>query len=350
MNVLDYIVVGQGLAGTLLGHQLESRGKSFVIFDKGHSGASSSIAAGIINPITGRRFVKSWMFDLVVPDALRNYRELESRLQISILKEINIIRSLPDQTAENDWNAKSAIPEYGKHMVFPADNSDFRNHLILDGYWSEVRGSYQVDIPALISSYRSYISQRNFLREEYFSNSEVQIHDGNIHYRDIQAKHLILCEGAAVSGNTTLKSTWLNPSKGEILRLRIPGFHPSKLFKRKYFLAPLRDGTFWFGAKDGWHFDDDLPSSEGDRLLKKHAAQMITVPYEVLEHVAAIRPTVNDRRPVVGPHPTIDHAFILNGFGTKGASLAPYWSSRLIALIEEGRPIEKEVELKRFGN
>ena len=61
--MLDYIIVGQGLAGTHLGFELESRGKSIRIIDNNFKNSSSKVAGGMFNPITGRNMVKTWKAD-----------------------------------------------------------------------------------------------------------------------------------------------------------------------------------------------------------------------------------------------------------------------------------------------
>ena len=54
---VDYLIIGQGLAGSLLAWELIQRRCSVVVVDNGNENASQ-IAAGLINPITGMRFVK----------------------------------------------------------------------------------------------------------------------------------------------------------------------------------------------------------------------------------------------------------------------------------------------------
>ena len=71
MIEVDFMIVGQGLAGSLLASELLDAGKTIQIFDADHEGAASAIAAGIINPITGRRLVKSWMIMSFYPLPLR---------------------------------------------------------------------------------------------------------------------------------------------------------------------------------------------------------------------------------------------------------------------------------------
>ena len=344
---VDYIVIGQGLAGTLVCCLLEELGRSFIVFDQGHQGTSSSIAAGIINPITGRRFVKSWMYDDLLPIAINRYQVMEKKLNIKLLRPQNILRYLHDTKAENDWLSKSAHPSYRKYIL-AEPRLDTRGILNLSGRWGEVTRSYQLDIPLLISNYRDHLKEKSKLREQRF---DIELFMNRIAVQEIygiQFEKAIFCEGHLMCNNALFAGSFLNPSKGEILLIRIPGFETLQNVKKKFFLVPWREDYFWFGAKDGWQFEDPHPSELGHELLIKHARELINVEFEILAHKAAIRPTIKDRRPVIGRHPQYENIYLFNGLGTKGASLGPYWAQRLVANIELGDHLPKEVNVARF--
>jgi glycine/D-amino acid oxidase-like deaminating enzyme len=93
----DILIVGQGLAGSLLAWELECAGISFVIADRGHSTAATLAAAGIINPITGRRLAKSWRIDVFHPFARATYRALERALGVTLWREMRVRRFFADE-------------------------------------------------------------------------------------------------------------------------------------------------------------------------------------------------------------------------------------------------------------
>ncbi|NND34760.1 MAG: FAD-binding oxidoreductase, partial [Saprospiraceae bacterium] len=219
---VDYIVVGQGLAGTLVCWMLEERGRKFVVFDQGHAGSSSNIAAGIINPVTGRRYVKSWMYDELLPTALACYSNMEMRLNVTLLRQRNILRYLPDFKSENDWLSKSAKPGYHTYILSRAETEE-TSQLDLGGMWGEVTNSYQLDIGTLISSYRRHLREKSLLREQVFdSELLLKCRDTQTIY-GLSFERIVFCEGHLVSNNRLFASDFLNPSKGEVLILRIPG-------------------------------------------------------------------------------------------------------------------------------
>lgn len=350
-KVIDYLIVGQGLAGSLLADLLLKGGKQIMVYDEGHLGSSTANAAGIINPVTGRRFVKSWMFDQLIEVALAQYQSLQLSLGVHLIRERNIVRSLPDRKAMNDWLMKSQWPDYAPYVVEEPGLEELQEFLDVQGLWSEVTGGYQIDLPVLIMAMRKRLLEMKVLREEHFETELMRHRGGSVYYTDLQAKQVIFCEGFKLASNPLFESSvFLNPSKGENFLLKIPGQSMERMIKRKFFLVPLQDEIYWFGAKDGWYFEDGNPTNEAYDLLKRHAFKLIKVPFEILEHRAAIRPTIKDRRPVIGKHPAFPNVYLFNGLGTKGASLGPYWARTLIQHIEEGSSLGQEVDLCRFAN
>lgn len=348
---IDYLIVGQGLAGTLLADLLLRRGKRIMVYDQGHEGSSTKNAAGIINPITGRRFVKSWMYDELIAVALSHYQRLEESLEVPLIQRRNIVRSLPDQKTLNDWLMKATWEDYREYVIAKPGLEIFFSHLNLEGLWCEVTGGYQVDLVTMIGKMRKRLLQSDSLREEYFEAAGVESEGDILHYADLVANYLIFAEGYRVAENIFFANQkFLNPSKGENLILRIPDFVPNKMIKKKYFLVPMHEDLFWFGAKDGWHFEDSTPSDEAYSFMMRQARSLIKVPFEVVEHRAAVRPTIRDRRPVIGAHPDIKNVYIFNGLGTKGSSLGPYWAERLIKHIESGGDLDRVVDPWRFSH
>ena len=120
------------------------------------------------------------------------------------------------------------------------------------------------------------------------------------------------------------------------------------MLKNQVFIVPQTDRNHWIGATADNQFQDGLPSHEGRHRLDTKLQSVLKVPYRVVEHRAAIRPTVKDRRPILGPHPRHLNLFIFNGLGTKGTSLAPLCSRWLADQLLFGTPIPAEVNIDRF--
>ncbi|NND05368.1 MAG: FAD-binding oxidoreductase [Saprospiraceae bacterium] len=343
---VDFIIVGQGLSGTLLAHQFESQGFSFFIIDEVQSNSSSRLAAGVMNPITGRRFVKSWMYDTLLPKALDTYRYIENKLDCSLVSERNILRIFPDQKQENDWLARSGFSEYGRYIL---DDPSLGYFQPFDKKWrfGEVCGSYQIDIPQLLNRSRERWSQSDRIYEEKLDHHSLSLSRA-VTYKKITASHIVFCEGERLRFNPLFKSNILDVSRGDVLLLKIPNLPVNKMIKKKYFLIRLAGDRFWFGAKNSWDIDDTLPSAEFKIDLIRALEDLISVPYEIMDYKAAIRPTVQDRRPIIGKHPDHTGVWVFNGLGTKGASLGPYWAEALTSAITNQQSLPSEVDVSRF--
>ena len=150
----DVLIIGQGLAGTLLTRLLLKAGKTVQIIDAGHHGSSTKVAAGIVNPITGRRFVKSWLFSDLYPVAEKMYREIEQETGLELFHRKKIIRVLTTAEQENEWHSRSAWPEMKPHMDGPPADFTCQKHFKSVFSLGTTRGGAQVNIGKLIDYYQ----------------------------------------------------------------------------------------------------------------------------------------------------------------------------------------------------
>ena len=345
---VDYIIVGQGLAGTLLSHFLLKKGVSFVVLDDNDQEASSQIAAGLINPITGRRFVKSWMIDELLPYAKQTYGEIEALLGVKLFYPHHIVRALFSAGEENDWLARSAIPQYEPYIQEPVDTTEFEDAVHPVFSYSEIKHSARVHLALMIEAYQKLLTQKGYWQGEIFDHSALEMTDKGVHYKGWQAPKIVFSEGAKVKSNPFFKYLPFNCDKGEILLVKIPNVDFQKIYKHKVYLIPYGADTYWVGASTQWEYPHAQPTEVGKKELLEKLDKAIKVPYTVLDHKAAIRPTVRDRRPFIGQHPQLKNLYLLNGFGTKGTSLAPYWTNHFVDYLVEGALLSKEVDIQRY--
>lgn len=346
---VDYLIVGQGIAGTLVSHFLKKNNQSFLIIDKAIRNSSSKLAAGIINPITGRRFVKSWMFDELFPFAEKTYLELEEKLDTKFLYRHSIKRALFSQKEENDWDLRSLDDEYIPYIKeIPSEDIQINNCLSKPYSWGEIIGSGRMEMPLLIKKYKEHLEELNQIVLDNVGYDEFKNRDGYVQYKNISAKKVIFCEGIG-----TLKNPYFNylpfvPSKGDVLFIKINDCDFDKIVKHKIFIVPQGNQIYWIGSTYDWDYIDDNPSiNQADKLIEK-LKQVLNVPFEIVDHRAAIRPTVKDRRPFIGFHPEHENFVIFNGLGTKGATLGPYWANHLVNVLVNKEQLSAEVNIARF--
>ena len=348
MQQVNYIIVGQGLTGTILAHYLLQAGKTFHIIDDEHRGSSSQVAAGIINPVTGRRVVKSWMIDTLIPHAKSTYQEIENKFGIKIFHKRNIVRALFSKKEDDLWLEKTAHPSVEKYILEADDLGEFQNK-VEEGYAvGEIQQTAQIDMPLLLETYRDYFLQQKNISLEKISHQAIEFKDGFVFYKKIKAEKIIFCEGHQGRFNPFFDAKGFEVAKGEVLLVKIPNANFQKILKHKLFIVPLKDELYWVGSTYDWEIPNDQPTEEAKQLLIFKLKKILQVPFEVIDHQAAIRPTTFDRRPLIGLHPENELLGMVNGMGTKGASLAPYFVKMFVDFLLENKPILEEVDIQRL--
>jgi glycine/D-amino acid oxidase-like deaminating enzyme len=346
----EYLIIGQGLAGTLIAHFLLAAGREVHLIDDNYPRAATKVAAGIINPVTGRRYVKSWRIEELIPMARRTYRAIEKKLGIEIFHPRPILRALFNNREVNDWQARAFDPAYQAFIV-PGEQVDignFAHHARQAFGYGELREGAQVEIGTLAEHYRRWFIGQGRLSESHFDFDQLQLTADGVQYQNIRARCLIFCEGAKSRTNPFFSYLPYEGNKGEALITTIPDADFHKILKQRIFVVPLADGRYWIGSTSNNFHANDLPTEEGKQYLVKNLEDLLRVPFTTEAHRAAIRPTIKDRRPLLGKHPKYPQLFIFNGLGTKGASLGPYWAQHLADVLTSGHKLDPEVDIERF--
>lgn len=348
MQKTDILILGQGLAGTLLSYRLQQAGIAHLVIDRGHKQASSNAAAGIVNPVTGRRFVKAWHIDALL-EGLSVYNELEALLGVTLLNEITVYRDLSETSALNQWDMRRIDEAYSPYMGKPMRELDLPFN-IPSVLGPTLQGA-QVNLRELLNAYRTHLIANSQLVEQDLGIDDAIFKAGYWHLVGFAARRIIDCTGAAaISTNTWSQLPWRG-TKGEALRFTLERMPRDLAVKVKHFVCPIGDEKeVWLGATNEDHYTDEQASEDGkSRLLAQAMTFGIEVPSSA-EQLAAIRPTVRDRRPLVGAHPTKKGLWICNGLGTKGTSIAPYCTAQLVAHLLHETPLDPEIDVaNRFA-
>ncbi|HYC41047.1 MAG TPA: FAD-binding oxidoreductase [Chitinophagaceae bacterium] len=345
---VEFLVVGQGLCGTFLSWFLHRAGKSFLVMDQNDPASSSRVAAGIINPVTGRRLAITWMAEELLPFARKTYQELGQFLDAQLIFQKNLIEFFPNPHQRELFLER--VQEQNAYLhSFPeqnAFNSVFRYELGC----GEIRHSFVVDVETMQARWRKFLSQQNRLLDVRFDPERLHVRAGGIEYDDIAADRILFCDGSAGIRNPFFSSLPFSPNKGEALILEIPELPPHHIYKKGFLLVPLPDeNKFWFGSNYQWKFTDPAPSTEFFEQARRHLLAWLKLPYRILDHKAGIRPATLERRPFVGVHPHHEAVVILNGMGTKGCSLAPFFASGLTRHLLDNEAIMPEADVRRFS-
>ena len=345
---VDCLIIGQGICGTMLSWFLHKEGKTFLVFDNHKEDSSSRVAAGIINPITGRRYVTTWMIDEVMPYAIDTYRAMETFLQANLVYEKSIIDFFPSAQMLNAFVER--IEENDTYLHSYPNQNQFNQFFNYDFGCGEIRPSYTIQLSLLLDLWRQQLNQWNALREEEFTIGEVHIDEDHIRYQDITADRIIFCDGVNAAANPWFRLLPFAPNKGEAMIIEAKELYNGHIFKKGLMLVPLpAPGLYWVGSNYQWEFTDDQPSEQFYKQTANLLQNWLKVPFTIVDHKAAIRPATVERRPFVGMHPVFPRIGILNGMGTKGTSLAPFFANQLTQYLAYDLPVSDEANVHRFS-
>ncbi len=336
-------IVGQGIAGSLLAWHLEQQGHVVTLVDQGHIGAASTVAAGIINPVTGKRYVKSWRYDDFFEIAKATYQQLEDSLDLKIWKEKPILRILNSIEESNDWSLRCG--EYQDLITEASDAGDWTHFLKPAPAFGFIKQGARVDFQALLDGIQAFFKEKGLFETKKLSFEEISPLASN-------CDALVFCGGAVDLYNPFFKGIQWQLAKGEALLIELPeadlDFDGLPMLKKGIMLTQIKDRLFWAGSNYDWSFEDAQPTEFIKKSIIENLDATLQVSYKVIAHRAAIRPTVKDRRPLLGKSLEHDNVFMFNGLGTKGALLAPALAVQLSNHIIEGSPLDMDVDVKRF--
>jgi glycine oxidase len=314
-QITNFLIVGQGLAGSLLFWELFRKGCRVAVVDEGLPVTSSKIAAGMFNPINTKRFTVSSKAGIVIPQALELYRSIETALSVSIVHEQNIYNVFGNHKEANDYTTKGDHPFFQQYTNgHPAPE----NHILQPFGAFEVGLSGWIDLKTMLAAVRSFIAEKHILLEERFEYALLKQQQNKWVYKNMIADTVIFCEGFNPAGNPFFPDLHIIPCKGDVLEFEAPLLNPARVIKKGIYIVPLGNGKFRCGSTYKWENADASPQPADKEELAQKIGELIDVPYTVTAHNAAIRPTTKTRETIVARHPLYTNMYALNGLGTKG--------------------------------
>jgi glycine/D-amino acid oxidase-like deaminating enzyme len=345
---VDYILIGHGIAGAVLAQNLIERGLSVMIIDQPQQSQASHIASGIWNPLVLKRMKKVWQAEAMLNYLPSFYLNAEKRYSTSIVGEQQVYRVFASPKEVDEWLIKCDDPEFS-HLLDENIEKDLSKNIQAPFGYGRVLKSGRIDTSTWLTASRQYFESQRMLRNAHFNIQEVKHLKHGVVYEDLTARGIILCEGMrAAIENTSSKHLPFALTKGEVLTIYAPELNINEIINSSIFILPLGNHHYKVGATYDW---DDLttrPSQTAKNELIKKAEKIIRVPYTVVKHEAGIRPTVKDRKPLLG---TLDqkNIHIFNGLGSRGVLMAPWLANVFINYLEEQLPLPPEINIARFG-
>jgi glycine/D-amino acid oxidase-like deaminating enzyme len=344
--MIDYLIIGSGLAGISFSEMALQNNKSILVIDN-NSQNSSKIAGGLYNPVILKRFSEVGQAKEHLLIMNNFFSILEKKLNCKVNFKTPIFRKFFSVEEQNNWFTAS---DKLNLAPFLSTNLISRKYSSIDspfGYGEVLQTGY-VDTALLLSKYKEYLVKNQLYLEESFDYSLLQEESNCIRYKNIEAKHIIFAEGFGMHANPYFKNLPLDGTKGELFIIKAPLLDLDVIINTSVFILPLGNDLYKVGATYNWIDKTDIPTEEGKAELIEKIKEIINCDFEIVEHFAGVRPTVKDRRPLVGTHSAHNSIHILNGIGTRGVMLGPAMAKALFENIEFQKPLDKAIDIRRF--
>lgn len=344
----DFLIVGRGLAASVIMHRFAGAGISFKTIGKEDMSLSSQVAGGMWNPVVFKRMTLSWMAETLVPELLEFYKECERQSGKKILYQRNIAKPFGEEQEKSLWK-KKAVNELAGFLdpdSIATEEDDLTQCRIAHGCGTVLHSGF-VDMQVFLKASTDLFSEN--ITDEVFDHSLLEIGENFVRYNNLEARNIVFCEGYLVKNNPYFNWIPLKPAKGETLSIKAPDLALfNTIFNRDGFVLRMPNETFKVGATYEWKDLSDEATETALNALKQKLSKMIRCGYEIIKHEAGIRPSSSDRRPIIGQHPEFKNLYIFNGLGTKGVMLAPYFSKKFVFFYLQKQILEREVNVERF--
>ncbi len=344
--MLDYIIVGLGLAGVSFCERLEAEGKSFRIISD-NSQQASIVAGGLYNPVILKRFTLAWKARSQMDMALPFYAHLEKKLDTRLDYKLPVLRRFASIEEQNTWFEAMDHQDLG-YFLSPKILQNHNPCIDAPYGYGVVKYTGRIETRELLKKYHAYLIKNELLVQEKFEYAQLAIAKESVAYKQFEARQIVFAEGYGLKMNPYFQYLPMNGTKGELLTIKATDLKEAKVIKSSVFIIPLGNDLYRVGATYKWKDKTNTPTAASKNELLEKLDSFLQCDYQVVDHVAGVRPTVVDRRPLVGRHPKIQNMYVLNGFGSRGVLIAPYASQNLFDHIEHGGPLDPEMNSARF--
>lgn len=319
-----------------------------MVLDEPHKNRSSAIAAGLFNPITGKLMTRTWMADMIFPELHHFYTNAEQQLGQKFFYPQTLYRPFVSVEEQNTWMGKSLDPFVRPYIETILSKSTY-DHQVHDPFGGILlKQCGYLDVMRFMSSVRHLLITTKSILEERFDEQLLEIKNEGVNYKDIESGKIILCNGTGILSTSRFSGIPVRMLKGETLTIELDQA-PELIYNRGVYIVPQSElNSYKVGATyEAKNLSEEVTKA-GRMELEQKLTDLLKLPYRVICQDWGFRPTTPDRRPILGPLPDSKNVVIFNGLGTKGVSLAPYFSAQLCNWLLGFGEIQPEVNIARF--
>ncbi len=346
MKSIPLLIVGQGIAGSCLALEALRRGIDFRLADSPSNSRSTRVAAGLFNPVVFRKVTEGWRASASLQEAKACYAAAQSMLNEPFYHPIGMWRIHGSEAEKHSWESKLGQAGVGAFLG-PAVNPSLSTTLHAPFGISEVSEAGFIETERFVDALRRHLKNSGLLIEELSPTQHWERSEKGWEWASLSFEKVVFAEGYLLQGRSDLPSNLLNPAKGEVLIIEAPEL-PQRIINGKVYMVPLGNGRFRVGSTYAWRQTNDQPTLEKRAELILALQSMIKCPFTIIHQDAGIRPTVPDRRPILGELPHKRGHYLFNGMGTKGVLLAPLLAKEFFDFLLLNKPLPSDVRIERF--
>ena len=342
------LIVGQGLAGSVLALEAIDRGIAVKVIDLGYTKGSSYVAAGLVNPITGRQHKLTWQAERLFSTLKPFYRQWERKLKASFFYELPLYFPI---TSVGEWNSWSevALSEAYRPFVQPPSDPHYTSLIGQQLKQVTLNQTGYLDTRSFLAAVRAWLVERQLLVEATVDHQAIASQGDRVIYQNEAYDYLVFCEGARATKNPLFDHLDMRPAKGHILEGTIEEGSFQHIINRNGWLLPLSDKKILYGSTYEHTKTDLNVDAEQEQLLLERIGRLLLVDFNHEHTRVGIRPATADRKAFLGRHPVHHRLALFNGLGSKGVSQAPFLARQLLDHLIDQAPLLAEIDIQRKG-
>ena len=343
--MIDYIIVGYGIAGLSFAFKLIKEKKDFIIIDTPETNSTFQSGA-VLNPTILKRYTISWKGSDFLKFAKKFYVEFENEYNVKVFDKIMIHRYFSRKQEQNDWIVASGLKPLENYLDHQVINEDNETILLKNGY-GIVKNTAKIYPKLLLDTFKFNLTKNNFINKK-FDYKKLEIFKQYVKYGNFKSKKIVFCEGVGIKNNIFFNYLPIESLKGEYLLIKSAKLSSNYILKSSIYIIPLEKKFFWVGSTFDFNDKSLKKTKKGYNFLLSKLNSFISVPFEVIDHKIGFRPVVKDRRPILGRHPKYENLILYNGLGTRGLMLAPLLSKWLYEYTSDNKEFYKEISINRY--
>lgn len=332
-------IVGGGIAGSVLWLKLWERGVKARLYDKPSLSSSSRIAAGVVNPVVLKRLKIVKGADEFLPVMETDYPRWEALLGSRFFHSTTIKHLFLDAAEVNHWLELADSASHNKYLgEVSTQNYDVFSRNYGHGM---VRHTAWLDTAKFLDAVAGYARSHDLYTNQ-------QIDDAAFSKISNSHETSFVCTGHLMRKQFPETEAAFAPTRGEVMIIKSEDLPEDAIYHGPVFILPLGNNHFKVGATYHWDNLGDTPTEAGLLKLQTSLVKFFTGKYEVVEHLAGVRPNIKDRKPLLGF--LKNGVYTLNGLGSRGALMAPHLADHLLQHVLDQKDLEAQYNISRFIN